>query len=200
MRICTIGQVPAKLHRIKLSGDERIELEAIRDHKNIKKPKDAPSKDAPSKDAPPKKAAPTGAKAMAALSLLLSDEGSLGPCLKDAEIAAITGLSSCTLERLRKRCCEVGPLAALERKPREAPPHTIKITGEVQAHITQIACSLAPAGHARWTLQMIADRVVELNVIDSISSQSVSTVLKKVNSSHGDRNVGVSRPRKMPPL
>lgn len=182
--------MPAKLYRIKLSGDERLELEAIRDHKHAKKPKDAS----------PAKATSTGAKAMSALSLLLSDEGALGPGLKDAEIRAITGLSSCTLERLRKRCCEVGPLAALGRKPREAPPHTIKITGEVRAHITQIACTKAPAGHARWTLRMIADRVVELNVIGSISRQSVGTVLKKANSSHGGRNVGVSRRRKTPTL
>jgi hypothetical protein len=194
LRIYTIGQVPAKLYRIKLSGDERLELEAIRDHKNARK-----SKDTPSKDATPKKAAIKGAKAMAALSLLLSDEGSLGPCMKDAGITEITGLSSSTPERLRKRCCEVGPLAALERKPRETPRHTIKITGEVQAHITQIACSQAPAGHARWTLQMIADRVVELDVIDGISHQSVSTVLKKANSSPGDRNAGASRPGKTPP-
>jgi hypothetical protein len=189
--------MPAKLYRIKLYGDERLQLEAIRDNKNPRKAKDTPSKDTPSKDATPKKAITKSA--MAALSLLLSDEGPLGPCMKDADITEITGLSSCTLERLRKRCCEVGPLAALERKKREMPPRAIKITGDVQAHITQIACSQAPAGYARWTLQMIADRVVELDIIDSISHQSVSTVLKKVNSSHGQRNAGASRPRKMQP-
>jgi hypothetical protein len=101
LRIYTIGQMPAKLYRIKLSGDERLQLEAIRDNKNPRKAKDATPKKAITK------------RAMAALSLLLSDEGPLGPSMKDADIMGITGLSSCTLERLRKRCCEVGPLAAL---------------------------------------------------------------------------------------
>jgi hypothetical protein len=201
--------VPAKIHRIKLSEDERLNLEAIRDHKITKEPKDSaakvdasmkdPAKDTTPRKTKPKKITPKRFKAMAALSLLLADEGPGGASMKDAQITAITGLSSSTLELLRKRCCEVGPLAALERKQRETPPRAIKITGDVQAHITQIACSQAPAGHARWTLQMIADRVVELNIIDSISHQSVSTILKKVNSSHGQRNAGASRPRKMPP-
>lgn len=182
MRICTIGQVPAKLHRIKLSGEERLELEAIRDHKGAKKGTGAKA-----------------GKAMDALCLLLSDEGAGGTGLKDAEIMRITGLSASTVERLRKRCCEVGPLAALERKPRETPPHTVKITGEVQARITQLACTEPPAGHARWTLQLLADRVVELDVISSISHTSVGTVLKKANSSHGGSNAGASRRSKTPP-
>ena len=182
MRICIIGQVPAKLHRIKLSGEERLELEAIRDHKHAKKGKGAKA-----------------GKAMDALCLLLSDEGADGPGLRDAEIMRITGLSASTVERLRKRCCEVGPLAALERKPRDTPPHTVKITGEVQARITQLACSQAPEGNARWTLQLLANRVVELEIIDSISHTSVSTVLKKANSSPGGSNAGASRPSRTPP-
>jgi hypothetical protein len=104
-----------------------------------------------------------------------------------------------TLERLRKRCCEVGPLGALERKPRETPGREIKITGDVQARITQLACSKPPAGHARWTLRLLANHLVEIEVIESISHQSVGTVLKKVNSSHGGRNAGASRPGKMQP-
>ena len=88
--------MPAKLHRIKLSKDERHELEAIRDRKHGK-PQNI----------------------MRAVALLLADEGSLGPALKDADIYQITGMIPRNLERLRKRCCEVGPLAALERKPRE---------------------------------------------------------------------------------
>lgn len=174
--------MPAKKYRIKLSGDERLELEAIRDH-----------------NAARKKATKTAGKAMNALCLLLADEGADGACKKDAEIIRITGLSPSTVEHLRKRCCEVGPLAALERKPRETPPHAVKITGEVQARITQLACSQAPEGHARWTLQMLADRVVELDVISSISHTSVGTVLKKANSSHGGSNAGASRRSKTPP-
>ena len=154
--------MPAKIHRIKLSKIEREELEAIRDQKRAK-----------------------AAKAMPAVALLLSDEGLHGPALKDLEIHGITGLSKRTIERLRERCCEVGPLEALQRKVRITPGREIKITGEVKARITQLACSKPPAGHARWTLRLIADHLVELEVIESISRQSVGTVLKKVNSSRG---------------
>lgn len=154
--------MPAKIHRIKLSKIEREELEAIRDQKRAK-----------------------AAKAMPAVALLLSDEGLYGPALKDLEIHGITGLSKRTIERLRERCCEVGPLEALQRKARITPGREIKITGEVKARITQLACSKPPAGHARWTLRLIASHLVKLEVIDSISHQSVGTVLKKVNSNRG---------------
>lgn len=167
--------MPAKLHRVKLSENERHELEAIRDRKRGKPQ-----------------------HIMRAVALLLADEGALGPALKDADIYQTTGMIPRNLERLRKRCCEVGPLAALERKPRETPGREIKITGEIEARITQLACSEPPAGHARWTLRLLADHLVEIEVIESISHQSVGTVLKKANLSHGDRNAGVSRPSKMP--
>jgi hypothetical protein len=168
--------VPAKLHRIKLSEDERRELEAIRNQKRGK-----------------------NSNIMRAVALLLSDQGPHGPGLKDADIRQTTGIAPRTLERLRKRCWEVGPLGALERKPRETPGREIKITGDVQARITQLACSKPPAGHARWTLRLLANHLVEIEVIESISHQSVGTVLKKVNSSHGGRNAGASRPGKMQP-
>jgi len=136
---------------------------------------------------------------MPALALLLADEGPLGPALKDADIYQASGISIRGIERLRKRCCEAGPLGALERKPRETPGREIKITGDVQARITQLACSQPPAGHARWTLRLLADHLVEIEVIDSISHQSVKTVLKKASSSLGGRNAGASRPGKTPP-
>ena len=169
--------MPAKTHRIKLSEDERHELEAIRDRKRGSQ-----------------------SNIMRAVALLLSDEGPHGPGLKDADVRQSSGMSASSLERLRKRCCEVGPLGALERKPRETPGREVKITGEVEARITQLACSKPPAGHARWTLRLLASHLVEIEIIESISHQSVATVLKKANSSRGDRNAGVSRPSKTPPL
>lgn len=96
--MCTIGQVPAKIHRIKLSKSERHELEALRDQKLGK-----------------------ASGIMRAVALLLSDEGPHGPAMKDADIQTHTGVSIRNLERLRQRCCEVGPLAALARKPRATP-------------------------------------------------------------------------------
>ena len=128
--------MPAKLHRIKLSGSERQELESIRDQKRGK-----------------------ASRVLRAVALLLSDEGPSGPALKDAEVRLATAMSPSTLERLRIRCCEVGPLGALERKQREKAPREIKITGEVQARVTQLACSTPPEGHARWTLRLLADHL-----------------------------------------
>jgi hypothetical protein len=168
--------VPAKIYRIKLSKAERRDLEAIRDRGKGK-----------------------AVKIKRAIALLLSDEGAGGPAMKDADILPATGMSPRTLSRLRERCCEVGPFGALESKQREKPPREIKITGDVEARITTLACSEPPSGHARWTLQLLADRLVEIGVIESISHTSVGTVLKKVHSSRGAKSVGASRPKKMPP-
>ena len=168
--------MPAKLHRIKLTEDERHQLEAIRDGKKGK-----------------------AANTVRALSMLLSDEGSHGPGMKDADIRLTSGMKPSTLERLRKRCCEVGPLGALERKPREAPPTEPKITGEVKASITRLACTEPPAGHVRWTLRLLAGHLVEIEVIDSISHQSVGTVLKKVSLNRGSSKAGASHQSRTPP-
>lgn len=113
------------------------------------------------------------------IALLMADEGPSGPKLTDAQIHVATGFSSRTLERLRKRCCEAGPLGALEGKPWETPGREIKITGDVEARITQLACSAPPAGQAQWTTRLLAGHLVEIEIIDSISHQSVATVLKR---------------------
>jgi hypothetical protein len=160
--------MPAKKYRIKLTEDERNSLEEIRDYGSHK-----------------------STKFKRALTLLLCDEGPDGPAHTDAEIHKITAMKPATTERLRKRCCEVGPQGALLAKPRKTPPREIKITGEVEAHITQLACSEAPEGHARWTLTLLADKLVEIEVIDSISRTSVALVLKKVNLNLGDKKGGV---------
>ena len=172
-----MGWVPAKLYRIKLASDERIALEDIRD-----------------------RGTQNACKFKRALALLLSDEGLHGPALKDADIVATTGISSTSLESLRKRCCEVGPLAALDPKPREKGPREIKITGEVEAHITRLACAQPPEGRVRWTLSLIAQKLIEIEVIDEISRTSVATVLKKANLSLGAKKGGVFLPKKTPLL
>lgn len=168
--------MPAKSHRIKLTSDERLELEAIRDQKRG-----------------------DSSRSLRAIALLMSDEGPCGPAATDHDIVIATGLSQRTIERLRQRCCEAGSTGALQRKQREKPPREIKITGEVEARITQLACSKPPEGFARWTLRLLAGHLVELEVIDSISHQSVRTVLKKAASSPGGRIAGASRPNTTPP-
>lgn len=153
-----------------------MELEAIRDHGSRK--------------------ATVFKKAAA---LLLCDEGPGGPALKDHEICRVVGMSSATLPRLRQRCCEVGPLGALVAKPRDKPSREIKITGEIQARITQLACTQAPEGAARWNLRLLARHLVEIEVIESISHTTVGLVLKKARSNPGGRKDGASRPNRMPP-
>ena len=159
-----------------MASDERVALEEVRD-----------------------KGTQNARKFKRALALLLSDESPDGPAKKDAEIVATTGLSSTSLERLRKRSCEVGPLAALDPKPRERGPREIKITGEVEAHITRLACAQPPEGRACWTLSLIAEKLIEIEVISEISRTSVATVLKKANLNLGVKKGGASRPRKTPP-
>ena len=161
--------MPAKIYRIKLSSDERTSLEAIRDRGSHK-----------------------SSKYKRAVALLLCDESPGGSAMKDADISANLGVRIITLERLRKRCCEVGPVEALERLPRKTPPREIKVTGEVEAHITRIACTQPPEGCERWTLALIAEEIVELEVLESISRTSVGKVLKKVNSNLGSKKVGAS--------
>ena len=87
------------------------------------------------------------------------------------------------MERLRRRCCEVGPLDALERKAQEN--RARKVTGEVEARLVALACSEPPEGCARWTLQLLADKLVELEVVEYITDETVRRQLKKMNLSLG---------------
>ena len=88
-----------------------------------------------------------------------------------------------TIIRTRKACLDEGLEAALFEKPRPgAPP---KITGEIEAKLVTLACSDAPEGRARWTLRLLAHKMVELGYIDTISNVAVYQRLKKTNSSPG---------------
>jgi hypothetical protein len=104
-----------------------------------------------------------------------------------------------SIERLRKRCHEVGALPALERKAREIPPRRAIINGELEARLIAEACSEAPEGHGRWTLRLLADRMVELKLVESISYETVRVTLKKTNFNLGENNTGASRRKRMPP-
>lgn len=95
----------------------------------------------------------------------------------ETTIAATYHLSTRSVERIRKDFCEQG-MALFDAKVRQ-PRSDKKLTGEVEAHIIAVACSEPPAGESRWKLQAIADRLVELQVVESLSHTSVATVLKK---------------------
>lgn len=98
-----------------------------------------------------------------------------------------------TISQIAKRFVTGGMEAALGRK--EQVNRHKKIDGRVEAHIIAIACSEAPEGRERWTLQLIADELVRLGVVDSISDTAVMQTLKKTNLSLGKRRNGASRSR-----
>jgi hypothetical protein len=98
-------------------------------------------------------------------------------------IAATYHLSTRSVERIRKEFCEQG-MTVFDPKVRQ-PRSDKKLTGEVEAHLIAIACSEPPAGESRWKLQAIADRLVELQVVEKLSHTSVATVLKKTSLSPG---------------
>jgi transposase len=132
-------------------------------------------------------------KKLRARVFLFSDENREGGPLKDIDIAEKTGMAVSSIERLRKQCHEQGPEESLERKKRLVPPREIKVDGKLEAEITALACSDPPDGCARWTLQLLADRVVELGLVDSLSDESVRRALKKTGCSLTEANTGVSR-------
>jgi len=110
--------------------------------------------------------------------LLLVDEGQHGPKLIDREVADRTGFHRCTVEQIRERCVTEGLDAALERKKRSR-ERSQRLDGEGEARLVSLACSDAPTGHARWTLHLLSEKLVELEVVESISHECVRQVLKK---------------------
>ena len=117
----------------------------------------------------------------------------------NADIAAAYAVSTKKVEQLKKRFVEEGCEAALYRKP-VTNAHRRKITGDEEAHLIALYCSPAPEGQERWTLRMLADKMVELDRIDAISHETIRRTLKKMNLNLGKRKNGVFRQSKMPPL
>ena len=120
--------------------------------------------------------------------LLLVDEGEHGPSLFDRDAAERTGYSRRTVEQIRERCVTEGLAAALERKQRSR-SRTRKLDGEGEARLISLACSDAPEGYARWTLQMLADRLIALDVVETISHECVRQVLKKHHQTLAETDV-----------
>jgi transposase len=146
----------AKKYVLQLTPDERTELEQL-----VKKGKAA------------------GWKLQRAQALLQCDQGPDGPGWTDELIAAAYGCSTRSVESWRRQAVESGPLALLQRRPRRTPPVTPKLDGEQQARLTALACSQPPTGYARWTLRLLAERLVELEVVDAISHETVRRALKR---------------------
>jgi transposase len=117
--------------------------------------------------------------------LLQADDG-----FTDEEIATALDVGIATVERLRQRFVEMN-LEALNERPR--PGGQGKLTGKQEAHLIAVACTPAPPGQGRWTLQLLAERVVALGLAPSMARETVRQVLKKTRSSRGFTSSGVCR-------
>jgi DNA-binding transcriptional ArsR family regulator len=114
--------------------------------------------------------------------LLKADQGPEGPGWVDERVAEAVETSQPTVSRVRKQYFEEGLEAALDRRPPKRHYHR-KLDGEQEARLVALACSEPPEGQARWSLRLLADRMVELDVVDDLSYQTVRRTLKKTNSS-----------------
>ena len=154
--------MPAKLYRVNLTQAEREHLLGIT-----------------------RRGQSSGRKVKRSLILCKADEG-----LTDQQVAKALMVGPATVGRARQRFVEGGLERALNDLPR--PGQRRKLDGRQEAHLVAVACSAAPEGHARWTLRLLADEAVKLELTDSISRETVRQVLKKTNSSRGGRRSGAS--------
>jgi Homeodomain-like domain len=107
----------------------------------------------------------------------------------DADMATALETRASTVHRVRQACVEEGLTAALERRKPTGRPYR-KLDGAQEAHRLALACSAPPAGRARWTRQLLADRLVAVHVVPSMSAECVRTTLKKMRSNPGNTNSG----------
>ena len=157
-------------YRVTLTGQERDDLEALT-----------------------KRGKTHARRFIHARALLLCDAGPHGPAWSVPDVAEALGITNRTIEHLKKRFVEDGLEAALERKPREKPPREVIFDGAFEARLIALACSDAPGGYLRWTVRLLADKAVELNLAPSVSHMTVQRVLKKTNLSLTSASTGKSR-------
>lgn len=142
-------------YRVKLTAEERDELRQL-----VRKGKAA------------------GWKLTRAQALLKCDESDGGPAWPDAKIAEAFGVTTRSLEKWRQQAVDRGPLSLLERKKRDRSMDR-KLDGAGEAQLVKLACSTPPEGRSRWSLRLLADKLVELEVVDSIGHECVRQTLKK---------------------
>jgi transposase len=115
--------------------------------------------------------------------LLKADAAPQGPAWTDSRIAEAVEVNRTTVEQVRQRFVEQGLEAALVRKKQTRPSRERKLDGAGEARLIALACSKPPQGRVAWTLRLLADQLVELEVVDAISTETVRQVLKKTNLS-----------------
>lgn len=130
-------------------------------------------------------------KIMHAQILLKSDTGQWGPRWRDTQIQAAFGLGETVIKRVRKRYVDNGLEDALQRRKQPTRPEKQKIDGKQEAQVIAVLCTEHPEGQERWTLRALTDRIVELEIVEQISYETVRTVLKKISSNRGRRSNGV---------
>jgi hypothetical protein len=126
--------------------------------------------------------------------LLLAD----GEDCLDEEIVSVLGASLRTVERVRRRLVTEGLEAAIDHKPQPPRPDKIKIRGDLEKKLIELACADPPRGRCHWTLQLLADELVVLGMVDTVSVETVRQALKKTTSSLGSSSRGVFRRRRTP--
>ena len=129
--------------------------------------------------------------------LLLADT-SPGDERPDTDIVRSLGISLRTVERVRRRLVTAGLPAALDHRPQPDRPDKVKVKGAVEQKLIQLACSDPPEGRCHWTLQLLADELVVLGLVDRVSVETVRQALKKTTASPGLSRPGVSRRTPMP--
>lgn len=162
------GGFGVKRYRVTLEKDEREELEQIT-----------------------RKGSHQSQKVINALILLNCDEGEFSERrARGEELAEILHISLRKIERVKKRFVEEGLEVALGGRQGRRATYARKADGDFEARLIALSCSKPPKGHAQWSLRLLADRVVALDYIDSVSYETVRRVLKKTRSNHGSRSAG----------
>lgn len=116
--------------------------------------------------------------------LLKADEGN-GRAWDNERIAEALDTSTATVHRVRQAFVDEGLEAALYRKKASRPPRDRKLDGEGEARLVALACSTPPEGRVRWTMQLLADKLIALKIVDTISDDTVHRTLKKTKLNHG---------------
>ena len=154
--------MPAKRYKVNLFPDERDELQRL-----VSTGKAA------------------AYKRRRAQILLKADQSPQGPAWTDEQICHAFDVGRLTAERTRKAFVLEGFQATLQRNKREHPPVPRKLDGDGEAQLIALACSKPPEGRAKWTMQLYADKLVELQVVESISDETVRRTLKKMHFNPG---------------
>ena len=142
----------------------------------------------------------SASKVLQARALLLCDIGEQGAAWPVHKISEALGISSGTINNLKKHVVMDGLASAFARKPRETPPREVRYDGTFDAHVVALACSAPPQGYHRWTVRLLAKKIVELQIVPEASHMSVHRALKKMHCSLTAKSTGKFRQRRTPRL